>query len=107
MLAMLMFSLAGIPPLAGFFGKLFVFLAAVKAGLWVLAVLGVVASVVGAYYYLRVIKIMYFDAAAPAFDVMDDEVKWVVYASGLFVLLFGVFAQPLLNIAIQAAASLF
>jgi NADH-quinone oxidoreductase subunit N len=107
MLAMLMFSLAGIPPLAGFFGKLFVFLAAVKAGLWVLAVLGVIASVVGAYYYLRIIKIMYFDEPATAFDPMDGEVKWVVYASGLFVLLFGLFAQPLLSIAINAAASLF
>jgi NADH-quinone oxidoreductase subunit N len=107
MLAMLMFSLAGIPPLAGFFGKLFVFLAAVKAGLWVLAVLGVVASVVGAYYYLRIIKIMYFDEPAPAFDAMDGEVKWVVYLSGLFVLLFGLFAQPLLSIAISAASSLF
>jgi NADH-quinone oxidoreductase subunit N len=107
MLAMLMFSLAGIPPLAGFFGKLFVFLAAVKAGLWILAVLGVVASVVGAYYYLRIIKIMYFDEPAPAFDPVDGEVKWVVYISGLFVLLFGLFAQPLLSIAINAAASLF
>ncbi len=107
MLAMLMFSLAGIPPLAGFFGKLFVFLAAVKAGLWVLAVLGVVASVVGAYYYLRIIKIMYFDEPAPAFDQMDGEVQWVVYVSGLFVLLFGLFAQPLLAIAISAAGSMF
>jgi NADH-quinone oxidoreductase subunit N len=107
MLAMLMFSLAGIPPLAGFFGKLFVFLAAVKAGLWALAVIGVVASVVGAYYYLRIIKIMYFDEPAQAFDAMDGEVKWVVYVSGLFVLLFGLFAQPLLSIATAAAASLF
>ena len=107
MLAMLMFSLAGIPPLAGFFGKLFVFLAAVKAGLWPLAIIGVVASVVGAYYYLRLIKIMYFDEPAEAFDKMDGEVKWVVYASGLFVLLFGLFAQPLLSIAISAAGSLF
>ncbi len=107
MLAMLMFSLAGIPPLAGFFGKLFVFLAAVKAGLWPLAIIGVVASVVGAYYYLRLIKIMYFDEPAEAFDAMDGEVKWVVYVSGLFVLLFGLFAQPLLAIAISAAGSLF
>jgi NADH-quinone oxidoreductase subunit N len=107
MLAMLMFSLAGIPPLAGFFGKLFVFLSAVKAGLWVLAVLGVIASVVGAYYYLRIIKIMYFDEQAPAFDKMDGEVRWVVYASGLFVLLFGLFAWPLLSIAMNAAGSLF
>ena len=107
MLAMLMFSLAGIPPLAGFFGKLFVFLAAVKAGLWPLAIIGVVASVVGAYYYLRLIKIMYFDEPAAAFDPIDGEVKWVIYVSGLFVVLFGLFAQPLLSIAINAAASLF
>ena len=107
MLAMLMFSLAGIPPLAGFFGKLFVFSAAVKAGLWPLAIIGVVASVVGAYYYLRIIKIMYFDEPAAAFDPVDGEVKWVVYISGLFVLLFGLFAQPLLSGAIAAASSLF
>ncbi len=106
-LAMLMFSLAGIPPLAGFFGKLFVFLAAVKAGLWPLAILGVVASVVGAYYYLRLIKIMYFDEPAAAFDATDGEVNWVIYAAGAFTVLFAVFAQPLLNIAQAAAASLF
>ena len=107
MLAMLMFSLAGIPPLAGFFAKLFVFLAAVKAGLWVLAIFGVVVSVVGAFYYLRIIKIMYFDEPAEAFDAMDGEVQWVVYLSGAFVLLFGLFANPLLEIAINAAKSLF
>ena len=61
---MLMFSLAGIPPLAGFWGKWYVFLAAVKAGLWPLAIIGVIASVVGAYYYLRIVKIMFFDEAA-------------------------------------------
>ena len=60
-LAMLLFSLAGIPPLAGFFAKFYVFLAAIKAGLFTLAVLGVLASVVGAYYYLLIVKIMYFD----------------------------------------------
>jgi NADH-quinone oxidoreductase subunit N len=107
MLAMLMFSLAGIPPLAGFFGKLFVFLAAVKAGLLVLAVLGVLASVVGAYYYLRIIKIMYFDEPAAAFDKTDAEVNWVIYVAGLFVLLFGLFASPLLNLTLVAAKALF
>jgi NADH-quinone oxidoreductase subunit N len=106
-LSMLMFSLAGIPPLAGFFGKLFVFMAAVKAGLWVLAVLGVLASVVGAFYYLRIVKIIYFDEPAPAFDVMDTEVKWVAYASGAFALLFVLFASPLLNLATAAAKSLY
>ena len=65
-LAMLLFSLAGIPPLAGFFAKFYVFLAAIKAGLFTLAVIGVLASVVGAYYYLAIIKIMYFDEPAKA-----------------------------------------
>jgi NADH-quinone oxidoreductase subunit N len=58
MLAMLLFSLAGIPPLAGFFAKFYVFLAAIQAGLYPLAVIGVLASVIGSYYYLRIIKIM-------------------------------------------------
>ena len=106
-LAMLMFSLAGIPPLAGFFGKYFVFLAAVKAGLWPLAILGVLSSVVGAYYYLRIVKIMYFDEPAPAFDKTDGEVNWVIYASGAFTIIFAVFAQPLLGAAAAAARSLF
>ncbi len=106
-LSMLMFSLAGIPPLAGFFGKLFVFMAAVKAGLWILAILGVIASVVGAYYYLRIVKIIYFDEPAPAFDIMDTEVKWVAYLSGAFALLFVVFASPLLTLAAAAAKSLY
>jgi NADH-quinone oxidoreductase subunit N len=106
-LSMLMFSLAGIPPLAGFFGKLFVFMAAVKAGLWVLAVLGVLASVVGAFYYLRIVKIIYFDEPAEAFDGMDTEVKWVAYISGAFTLLFVVFASPLLTLAAAAAKSLY
>jgi NADH-quinone oxidoreductase subunit N len=103
----LMFSLAGIPPLAGFFGKLFVFMAAVKAGLWVLAVLGVLASVVGAFYYLRIVKTIYFDEPAEAFDVMDTEVKWVAYLSAAFTLLFVVFASPLLTLAAAAAKSLY
>ena len=68
MLAICMFSLAGIPPLAGFIGKLYVFLAAIDAGLVWFAVVGVILSVVGAYYYLRIVKIMYFDEPAAAFD---------------------------------------
>ncbi len=109
-LAMLMFSLAGIPPLAGFFGKLLVFAAAIKTGLmpmYVLAVLGVVASVVGAYYYLRIIKIMYFDEQAPAFDEGELETTWVAYAACAFVLAFIIFAQPLITLATGAAKSLF
>src|SRR5690606_9980456 len=60
-LTILMFSLAGIPPLAGFWGKWYVFLAAINANLYALAIIGMLASVVGAYYYLRIIKIMWFD----------------------------------------------
>jgi NADH-quinone oxidoreductase subunit N len=106
-LAMLMFSLAGIPPLAGFFAKYFVFLAAVKAGLYALAIIGVVTSVVGAYYYLRIVKIIYFDEPAENFDRMDGEVKLVAYASGAFILLFVFFANPLIELAAQAAQSLY
>ncbi len=106
-LSMLMFSLAGIPPLAGFFGKLFVFMAAVKAGLWLLAILGVIASVVGAYYYLRIIKTIYFDEPQAAFDAMDVEVKTVAYLSGAFALLFVLFASPLMTLAEAAAKSLY
>ncbi len=60
-LAMIMFSLAGVPPLAGFFAKFYVFQAAIQANLYWLAVIGVLASVVAAYYYLRIVKMMYFD----------------------------------------------
>ncbi len=106
-LAMLLFSLAGIPPLAGFFAKFYVFLAAIKAGLYTLAVIGVLASVVGAYYYLAIIKIMYFDEAAERFDRMPNELRVVLGVSGLFNLLFFVYPSPLLNVAAAAAKSLF
>jgi NADH-quinone oxidoreductase subunit N len=106
-LAMLLFSLAGIPPLAGFFAKYFVFLAAIHAGLIMLAVLGVLASVVGCYYYLMIVKIMYFDEPAPAFDRMDHGLRFVLGATGLFVILFAVEPGPLVEAAAAAAKSLF
>lgn len=106
-LAMLMFSLAGIPPLAGFFAKFFVFAAAIKAGLVGLAVIGVVTSVVGAYYYLRIVKVMYFDEPAEAFEPMPGELKLVIGLSGVFILAFVLFARPVINAADAAAASLF
>jgi NADH-quinone oxidoreductase subunit N len=107
MLAMLLFSLAGIPPLAGFFAKWFVFLAAIEAELYALAVIGVLASVVGAYYYLRIIKIMYFDEPVEKFEPMGGELKVVIGASGLFVMFFVLVAGPLNTLASQAALSLF
>jgi NADH-quinone oxidoreductase subunit N len=107
LLAMLLFSLAGIPPLAGFFAKFYVFLAAIHAGLYVLAVIGVLLSVVGAYYYLRIVKIMYFDAPAERFEPMDASLAAVLGASGLFILLYFVYPAPLVALAGEAAKSLF
>ena len=106
--AMLMFSLAGIPPLAGFFAKFYVFLAAVQAGLYPLAVIGVVASVVGAYYYVRIVKIIYFDEPAPAFEHdMGASLAGIITASGVFTVFFLLGAAPLITAAGAAAASLF
>jgi NADH-quinone oxidoreductase subunit N len=106
-LATMMFSLAGIPPLAGFFAKYFVFLAAIKAGLYALAVIGVLASVVGAYYYLAIVKVMYFDEPAPRFEPMPGTLRVMLGVSGLFVILFFVYPSPLVNAATAAAKSLF
>ena len=106
-LAVLLFSLAGIPPLAGFFAKFYVFLAAIKAGLFALAVIGVVTSVVGAYYYLAIVKIMYFDEPAKPFAPMAYELKIVLAVAGLFNLLFIAYPGPLIAAATTAAKSLF
>ncbi len=105
--AMLLFSLAGIPPLAGFFAKFYVFLAAIKAGLYVLAVIGVLASVIGAYYYLLIIKIMYFDEPAKPFDSMPFLLRIVLGVTGTLNIVFFVYPAPLLGAATAAAKSLF
>jgi NADH-quinone oxidoreductase subunit N len=105
--AMLMFSMAGVPPLAGFFAKFYVFLAAIQAGLFTLAVLGVISSVVGAYYYLMIVKTMYFDEPAEAFDPMAGELGTVLGVSGLVVLLFCLYPGLLVDAAGAAAKSLF
>jgi len=106
-LAILLFSLAGIPPLAGFFAKFYVFLAAIQAGLYALAVIGVIASVVGAYYYLAIVKVMYFDEPSPGFERMPLELKLVLGVAGLFNLFFIVYPSPLVGAATAAARSLF
>lgn len=107
MLAALMFSLAGIPPLAGFLAKYYVFLAAIEAGLYALAVIGVLSSVVGAFYYLRIVKVMYFDEPAAAFEPMPSELRAVLAISGLFTILLFVYPAPLLAAAGVAARALF
>jgi NADH-quinone oxidoreductase subunit N len=107
LLAMLLFSLAGIPPLAGFFAKFYVFLAAIHAGLYALAVIGVLLSVVGAYYYLRIVKIMYFDAPAERFEPMPATLAAVLGISGIVVLFYFVYPAPLVEVSGYAAKSLF
>ncbi len=106
-LAMIMFSLAGIPPFAGFFAKFYVFQAAVQANLYGLAVLGVLSSVVAAYYYLRIVKMMYFDPPAGAFDRPSPAISIVLAVASLAVLLFWVYPGPVVNSAAAAARSLF
>ena len=106
-LGILMFSLAGIPPLAGFFAKFYVFVAAVKEGLWGLAVFGVLASVVGAYYYVRIVKIMFFDAPQERFLDVPVKAGLVMGLAGLFMLLYVVWPAPLVDSAGAAARTLF
>jgi NADH-quinone oxidoreductase subunit N len=106
-LAALLFSLAGIPPLAGFFAKFYVFLAAIDAKLYALAVIGVVSSVVGAFYYLRIVKLMYMDEPAGAFLPMPNELRVVLGICGLFVIFFFLYPSPLIAAAATAAKSLF
>ncbi len=106
-MAMLLFSLAGVPPLAGFFAKYYVFVAAIRSGLFTLAVVGVLASVVGAYYYLYIIKLMYFDEPAGAVEPARPELRLVVVIAGLFNILYVFYPAPLVTAATVAAKSLF
>jgi NADH-quinone oxidoreductase subunit N len=105
--AMFLFSLAGVPPLAGFFAKWYVFVAAIKADLFTLAVIGVLTSVVGAFYYLSIIKVMYFDDPLAKLDPMRVELSVVLAVTGLFNILFFVYPGPLVGVATAAAKSLF
>ena len=105
-LAVMMFSMAGIPPLAGFLAKFYVFAAAIKSGLFALAVIGVLASVVAAYYYLRIVKIMFFDDAREAFLPVERGPGLVMTLSAMFILLFIIVPAPLVDAALAAAQSI-
>jgi len=107
-LTIFMFSMAGIPPLAGFFGKLYIFLAAIHAELYALAIIGVLTSVVGAFYYLRVIKVMYFDDPVDSFDQpISRPITIVVTVSAFLMTFFILYPAPLLDAAAVATAALF
>jgi len=102
-----MFSMAGIPPLAGFFGKLYVFMAAVNADLIGLAIIGVLTSVVGAYYYIRIVKVIYFDKAKDSFDKpIGIEITAILGITGIITALFFAYPSPILEGASAAALSI-
>jgi len=104
-LMVLMFALAGIPPLVGFFGKYYVFMAAIKAGLYPLAVIGVLASVVGAYYYLRIVKIMFFDDSKEKFETVRFKAAAVMAAAALIMIFGVIWLGPFTDYALAAAQS--
>ncbi|HEV7417140.1 MAG TPA: NADH-quinone oxidoreductase subunit NuoN [Tianweitania sediminis] len=106
-LTIMMFSLAGIPWLAGFWAKWYVFLAAINAGLYALSVIGVLASVVGAFYYLRLIKIMWFDEPTTGFVPVAGELRLVLGVTAAFTLFYVLIGGPLGTLAQAAAASFF
>jgi NADH-quinone oxidoreductase subunit N len=107
-LLVIFFSMAGIPPLAGFFGKFLVFTAAVEAGFWWLAVIGLVTSVLSAFYYIRVIKIAFFDEPTEdgQFDTADVSLRAVYGLSAVFLLLFAAIVRFVVDWA-SASAGVF
>ncbi len=101
-------SLAGVPPLAGFFGKFYVFVAAVNAHLVPLAVIGALSSAVGLFYYLGLVKIVYFDDPAPALrEGPGLELKFVLAVTAVLTTLFFIYPAPLVEAAKAAASSFF
>lgn len=106
-IAIMMFSMAGIPPLAGFFGKFYIFVAAIDAGLYGLAVIGVLTSVIGAFYYLRIVKVCYFDDPVDSFDQpIPTTLRAVIAVSSVLIVLFILYPAPLLDVAGVAAQAL-
>lgn len=110
MMTIALLSLGGIPPMAGFFGKFFLFNAAVQANLTWLAIVGVLNSIVALYYYLVVIKVMYVDRGADEDKPIPMSISyvWVLGVTALIVIVLGTFgAQPIFDWAVRSAGSLF
>ena len=89
-LTVLLFSLAGIPPLAGFFGKFFIFNAAINAGLSWLAVMGGIASVIAAFYYLRIVYLMYFGLSSDPLSGKMPTAHWIILSGSALLMLIGI-----------------
>ena len=100
MISLTMFSLAGIPPLAGFFGKFYIFMSAIESNMFALSIIGVLASVIGAFYYLRIVKIIYFDEPQEKFDGLSiRSLSFLFYPSSILITLFCIYPSPVINIA--------
>jgi NADH-quinone oxidoreductase subunit N len=98
-MALFMFALAGIPPFAGFFGKYYVFIAAIEEGLTWLALIGVISSVISVYFYLRVVVYMFFKDSTEEFTINPSNPGVIaVIVSGLLVIFFGVLPGTLLDL---------
>ena len=103
-----MFSLAGIPPLAGFFGKFYIFVAAIESNMTFLAVIGIIASVISAFYYLRIVKIIYFDEPKDEFDGFSiRSLNILFYTSSFLIIAFFIYPVPVLSVAEYAVRSFF
>lgn len=108
LLLLLMLSMAGIPPLAGFYAKLSVLQSVAQAGYVWLAVVAVVFSLIGAYYYLRMVRLMYFDDATDTTPIRaTGDVRILMTANGLAMLFFGVLPQPLLQLCVDSILASF
>ena len=100
MISLTMFSLAGVPPLAGFFGKFYIFMSAIESNMFILSIIGVLASVVGAFYYLRIVKIIYFDEPQEKFDGLSiKSLNFLFYPSSILITVFCFYPSPIINIA--------
>ena len=107
-IAIVMISLAGIPPFAGFFGKFYIFIAALQSGLIYLAILGVLASVISAYYYLRIIKIMYFEESQFIYQTNLSKIATIIlFLSVIAISLFIVYPSFLIDISSEVSSSFF
>ena len=108
LVALMMFSLAGIPPLAGFFGKFYIFVAALESNMVFLAVVGIIASVISAFYYLRIVKIMYFDEPKEEFDGVNiRSLQVLFYPSSFLVILFFIYPAPIIQLSEYAIKSFY
>ena len=98
-LLIILFSLAGIPPLAGFFAKFYIFKSVIEQSMYFLAIVGLLSTVVAAFYYLRVIKIMYFDKEKEKFD--KDHSLWLKFsltASTILIVIYFIFPSQLIEV---------